>query len=217
MKLYVLLAAAVVVAFATPAQAQSRGFACEKRHGVVTITVTGKNSIVVGPVQATTVKLRKSRNDPLYYINGDYGVRFSRSQTELDLEIPDYGKVHCRHAPPGSALARQAKAQNPCGPAGKPVPETDRCIDINANPVEGKLPMWGESLGGIMREGPGMNFRKVGSLREGDRVEIVHSTEERMGDYTWFQVRHQGRNGYQWGGIMCSEDLLPGILTRCNR
>lgn len=207
----------LLIPAAGTAQAQSRSFACANRHGMVTVTVTGPNSIAAGPIQAQTIKLKKSRKSPLYFINGDYGVRISKDQTEIDVEIPDYGTVHCRYAPAGSRLAKRAMAENPCGPAGKQVPETDRCVDINANPAEAKLPMWGASFGGIVREGPGTNFAKVASLHEGDRVQIVHSTEEVMGGYNWFAVKFNGRSGYQWGGIMCSEDPLPGILSRCKQ
>jgi hypothetical protein len=203
-------------AFTAPAQAQSRSFACENRHGIVTITATGQNAITIGPVQASTVTLKRSRNDPLYYVNGDNGVRMSPSRTEIDVEIPDFGTVHCRYAPAGSALAMQAMAENPCGPAERQLPETDRCVDINASPAEAQLPMWGASLGGILRTGPGIIFSKIASLREGERVQIVHSTEEVMGGYDWFAVRYKGRDGYQWGGIMCSDDPLPAFLRAAN-
>ncbi len=220
-KLHTLLVAGALLVPATlataSAQEKSRSFACENRHGMVKITVTGPRSIAVGPIQAETVTLQRSGESPLYYINGDYGVRVSKDQTEIDVEIPDYGTVHCRYAPAGSALARRAMAENPCGPAGKQVPETDRCVDINASAADAQLPMWGASLGGIVRAGPGMNFAKVASLREGDRIQIVHHTEQVMGGYNWFQIKFRGRNGYQWGGIMCSDDPLPGILSRCRQ
>ena len=220
-KVYALLVAATLLVPAmlatTPAQAQSRNFACDNRQGMVKLTVIGAHSITAGPIQANTITLKQSDESPLYYINGDYGVRVSQSQTEIDVEIPDYGTVHCRYAPDGSALARQAMAENPCGPAGKQVPETDRCVDINASAAEAQLPMWGASLGGIVRAGPGMNTAKVASLREGDRVQIMHDTEQVMNGYNWFQIKFRGRSGYQWGGIMCSEDPLPGIYARCKR
>ncbi len=209
-----LLALAVLTA---QAQAKSRSFACANRHGIVTVTVTGPDTVTVAPIEAQTIKLKKNRTSPLYFINGDYGVRVSKDQTDIDVEIPDYGTVHCRYAPPGSALAKKAMAENPCGPAGKQMPETDRCVSINASPAEAQLPMWGQSYGGIVRAGPGANFAKVASLREGDRVQIVHSTEKVMGGYNWFQVKFKGRNGYQWGGIMCADDPLPGILSRCKQ
>ncbi len=78
------------------------------------------------------------------------------------------------------------------------------------------FPQLGQSYGGKVRSGPGMQYRQVGSLREGDRITIVTGTGAMMNGYEWFEIRFQnGRVGYQWGGIMCSQNRYPGILSVC--
>ncbi len=75
----------------------------------------------------------------------------------------------------------------------------------------------GRSLGGVLRAGPGMQHARVGSLREGTPLTILRRTPEVMNGYDWFEVRTgDGRSGYQWGGIMCSEGTqVDGIFQVC--
>ncbi len=62
------------------------------------------------------------------------------------------------------------------------------------------------SWGGVVRAGPGMHFNRVTSLREGDPVMLLVNTGEEMNGYDWFFIRlPDGREGYQWGGILCTE------------
>ncbi|WP_417678315.1 MliC family protein [Roseibium sp.] len=79
------------------------------------------------------------------------------------------------------------------------------------------FPQPGTSYGGKVRGGPGMQYRQVGSLREGDRILILNGTGAMMNGYEWFQIRYRnGRTGYQWGGLMCSQTPYPTIFRVCN-
>jgi len=79
------------------------------------------------------------------------------------------------------------------------------------------FPQPGYSYGGKVRSGPGMNFRQVGSLHEGDEILILNGTGAMMNGYEWFEIRYRnGRTGYQWGGIMCSQNPYPTIFRVCN-
>lgn len=75
----------------------------------------------------------------------------------------------------------------------------------------------GRSLGGKLRDGPGTNFRQLGSLSEGTWVTILTNTGVRFDGYDWFEVAaDSGQRGYQWGGIMCSNGQhLAGIYQQC--
>lgn len=75
----------------------------------------------------------------------------------------------------------------------------------------------GQSLGGKLRDGPGMNFRQVGSVAEGTWLTILNNSGVRFNGYDWFEVAlDNGRRGYQWGGIMCSNgQQLNGIYQKC--
>ncbi|MEM7216464.1 MAG: DUF4189 domain-containing protein [Pseudomonadota bacterium] len=73
-----------------------------------------------------------------------------------------------------------------------------------------------QSLGGKVRGGPGTNFGQIGSLSEGAAVSVIANTGVQFDGYDWFEIRFNGRTGYQWGGIMCSEGTqLPGIYQQC--
>ncbi len=219
-----------LVAFGSAAQAQTVSFACEKGRGVITLTVTSPDTISVTPIEGRTMQMRKRPDDPRHFINGDYGVVFSSEHGRIELEIPDYGRVRCqfnqrraatppRTAPPRAAPPRTAARgpANPCPPGQRPVPETDRCVPVGTSPANEKLPMWGRSLGGIVRGGPSMSAPRIASLPKDAPVLIRQSTGVAMNGYTWFRIEFNGRPGFQWGGIMCSEDPLPGILERCRR
>ncbi|MCK7615522.1 MliC family protein [Roseibium sediminicola] len=79
------------------------------------------------------------------------------------------------------------------------------------------FPQPGYSYGGKVRSGPGMNFRQVGSLHEGDQILILTGTGAMMNGYEWFEIRYRnGRTGYQWGGIMCSQNPYPTIFRVCD-
>lgn len=79
------------------------------------------------------------------------------------------------------------------------------------------FPQPGYSYGGKVRSGPGMQFRQVGSLREGDDILILNGTGTMMNGYEWFEIRYQnGRTGFQWGGIMCSQTPYPTIFRVCD-
>ncbi|NVK33977.1 MAG: hypothetical protein HWE23_05820 [Rhodobacteraceae bacterium] len=74
----------------------------------------------------------------------------------------------------------------------------------------------GRSLGGSLRDGPGTNFSKLGSLAFGDTIVIVRNTNIVFDGYDWFEINYMGRTAYQWGGIMCVDGpLLPGIYQTC--
>nr|WP_321445866.1 SH3 domain-containing protein [uncultured Cohaesibacter sp.] len=75
----------------------------------------------------------------------------------------------------------------------------------------------GRSLGGRLRDGPGTNFKTVGSLAEGTWLTLVTNTGVVMDGYPWFEIStDDGRRAYQWGGILCSNgQLLNGVYEQC--
>ncbi|GJM02944.1 MAG: hypothetical protein DHS20C08_14450 [Rhodomicrobium sp.] len=78
------------------------------------------------------------------------------------------------------------------------------------------LPRKAKSWGGIMRSGPGTNYRKMSSLREGEWIMILERTDRFMGDYPWFKIKARGRIGYKWGGILCSVGpQIQGTFQQC--
>jgi hypothetical protein len=208
------------------AVAQSRLFSCPHAR-VLELTVVGPNSITADPIDGKPMRLNKDPRNPLRYFKGDYAVTLSPNQGQLLLEIPDWGSTTCLYGTVNvkPLIPQQGSGPvNPCGPGFHPVPETDRCdpdpgTSPNAQPrrtgtAEGKFPMGGRSLGGIMRSAPSMSSQKVMSLSEGASVTLVERAGA-MDGYDWFRVQYRGTAGYQWGGIMCSDAPIRGIFQQC--
>ncbi len=81
----------------------------------------------------------------------------------------------------------------------------------------GGFPVRAASGGGIVRGGPGMNYRKLTSLREFEPLTVMRNTGVMMNGYPWFQIQYRGgRRGYQWGGIICSTNRpFNGTFDTC--
>lgn len=73
------------------------------------------------------------------------------------------------------------------------------------------------SWGGVVRDGPGQNYRKLGTLEEGEHVMLLENTSIMFNGYPWWRIEFWGsREGYQWGGILCSlNEPMEGIYETC--
>ncbi len=82
-------------------------------------------------------------------------------------------------------------------------------------------PKEGASWGGMVRSGPGMNYKQTGRLKEGDLVTLEKNTGVMMNGYPWFKIVHVNNqngwsiSGYQWGGILCAFDANPSVHKVC--
>ena len=73
------------------------------------------------------------------------------------------------------------------------------------NPPPAPIPAG--SWGGIVRDGPGRDHRRIATLREGERVLLIENTSVYVDGYPWWVIEFGGgRQGYQWGGILCALD-----------
>jgi len=222
----ILVAALMLLALADIAAAQARLFSCPHAR-VVELTVTGPNSVSAAPIDGKPMTMKRDPANPLRFFNGDYAVTLSADQGALTLEIPDWGSAKCLfgtvNVTPLVAVPGKSAASS-CGPGFHPVPETDRCdpnpgTSANAQPrrtgsAEGKFPMGGQSLGGIMRSQPSMSSARLAGLAAGTPITLLGRAGT-MDDYDWFTIQHNGTTGYQWGGIMCSEQAIRGIFQQC--
>lgn len=78
-------------------------------------------------------------------------------------------------------------------------------------------PFAAKSWGGIVRSGPGQNYRRVASLHERESITVLAQTGQYFQDRPWFKIRYRGRIGYHWGGIICpSYRAVPGTYQVCN-
>jgi hypothetical protein len=87
----------------------------------------------------------------------------------------------------------------------------------NQPPPGNDFPVEAGSWGGVVRTGAGREFSRLTSLAEGERITILENTGVMDNDYPWFKIRYRGnRQGYQWGGIICSLDAqIDGTFETC--
>ncbi|MEM8576057.1 MAG: SH3 domain-containing protein [Pseudomonadota bacterium] len=80
------------------------------------------------------------------------------------------------------------------------------------------FPHPGTSGGGIVRDGPGISYSRVGSLKQGDVISLLENAGQEMNGFPWFEVQTpDGTIGYQWGGILCSNnDPVSGAFGTCH-
>lgn len=102
-----------------------------------------------------------------------------------------------------------------CTGAVQTMIETER--EALEAPSGSALNLYGTSYGGVLRSGPGQEFSRVASLREGDSIEIIGDPEVWWEGYKWFQVRTSRGVGYHWGGIFCVPGAAPpaGVYSNC--
>jgi len=82
----------------------------------------------------------------------------------------------------------------------------------------GDFPMEAASWGGIVRDGPGQEYKRLTSLTEGQHITLLENTGIVFNQYPWFKIRYSGsREGYQWGGIICGLDApIDGAFETCD-
>jgi hypothetical protein len=89
-------------------------------------------------------------------------------------------------------------------------------MEREANAETNSVGISGFSYGGILREGPGTEFRRMGSLVEGEYLEVLNETGIWWDGYQWFRVSTPIGTGYHWGGIFCTESApVAGVLGVC--
>ncbi|WP_157967544.1 MliC family protein [Cohaesibacter intestini] len=81
----------------------------------------------------------------------------------------------------------------------------------------GPFPLQAATGGGIVRGGPGTQFRRLTSLPEFAPITVTGSTGVMFNGYPWFTIQYRGnRNGFMWGGIICSTHTpFQGTFDSC--
>lgn len=102
-----------------------------------------------------------------------------------------------------------------CGLAAG-VPEEAQAVPDTA---AGLFEVPGTALGGNLRAGPGRQFLRLGSVREGEAITVIEDTGVVWRDHSWFVIRlRDGETAHLWGGLICAtgeEGALPGTYADC--
>lgn len=82
----------------------------------------------------------------------------------------------------------------------------------------GDLNIAGQSWGGKVRGGPGMTFDQTDSLTEGQPVKLLRNSGVTFNGYDWFEIQYDGKTGFQWGGILCTDSAdVAGTFSPCSQ
>ena len=184
--------AACAIGFSAPAYASfDDQFVCERLGDVDLLVV---------------ISAEDSSNAYVQFSSGD-GTEEGEPTPEPMRQIPSGSGI--KYAGMGvifHAKGNEGRLETELGSAmcSNPAGETDEEAE------EAALNIGARSYGGIVRMGPGMEFGRLTSLREGDPVTLLVNTEETMNGYDWYMIMlENGDIGYQWGGILCSDELHP--------
>jgi hypothetical protein len=88
-------------------------------------------------------------------------------------------------------------AEGAPGPSASPPPAVNAADDY---------PVPAGSWGGVVRDGPGKQYRQLDSLDEGDAITLMGRSDVVEDGFPWFKIAYgsEGKIGYKWGGILCS-------------
>lgn len=136
--------------------------------------------------------------------NGGDSVSYPMEQVIAASGVKYAGVGFIFHSKGGKGILETGAGAVHCNFAGE---ETDEQAENEALNIEAR------SYGGKVRAGPGMEFDQIASLREGDAMTLLNNTGVAMNGYDWFFIRlPDGQEGYQWGGLLCSDALhVAGI------
>lgn len=189
-----ILSAAVLSATAGAKASESLNYRCNLGNQFAFIeTIPEEGRAILEDIDGKTILVPDGRGG---YFNDGEEISFDQDKPVPELWLGDVSH-RCEIATPASSNQTHANGA------------------VGGNDTQ--LNLQGQSLGGKLRDGPGLNFRQTGSLPEGTWVTILKNTGVRMDGYDWFEVAaDSGLRGYQWGGIMCSSgSQIAGVYQAC--
>lgn len=188
------------------ASAQSREFFCADKSAV-TIKVIDAKTVSIGKLQGKTIALKQNPKSPRTFVSSKAAVAIAKDEKSIRLRQAGADDMTCVFPKPAGQKTKspQVAADDTAKP-GKPK-------------AGGKFQAFkAKSWGGIVRAGPGTEFDKLASLKEGDPITVLEQSKE-MDDFFWYKIRFgkQNKTGYQWGGIICPVGKpVPGTFEQCD-
>ncbi|MGE0039523.1 MAG: SH3 domain-containing protein [Xanthobacteraceae bacterium] len=209
MRTMLKLASALLLLGLAPGQAsaQSREFFCTDKSSV-TIKVIDAKTVSVGKLQGKTIALKQNPKSPRTFVSSKAAVAIAKDEKSIRLRQAGADDMTCVFPKPAGQKTKSPQvASDDTVKAGKPKSAATKFKAFK-----------GQSWGGIVRAGPGQEFDKLASLKEGDPITVIEQSKE-MDDYFWYKIRYgkQNRTGYQWGGIICAVgQTVQGALGQCD-
>ncbi len=189
-----------LAALSTQALAQSREFRCGG-NSIVTLKVINQKTISAGPIKGRTIALMQVPDKPMTYANGGTSVEIAPDQKGIAIRAAGDKPLDCVYRPGAAAEQSAANAvdANPPAPAK---PRAKKTTPAGAAPSSKSFSA--KSWGGVVRSGPGMDFKQIASLKEGEKITVIEDANVEMNGYRWYKIRFGANKvGFQWGGIIC--------------
>jgi hypothetical protein len=206
-----------LLVLASQAAAQSREFSCGEDY-VVKLKVIDKKTISAGPIAGRTLALMQVPGKTMVYANGKTSLEIGSDQKRIAVRVVGEEPLVCVF--PATEGTAERSADTDAGqPAGeKPVaikPVVKNPTTATADPASKGFAA--KSWGGVVRSGPGMEFKQVASLKEGENITVIEDAGVEMNGYRWYKIRFGGnRTGFQWGGILCPiGKTVAGAFQSC--
>lgn len=207
-----------MLVLAGEADAQSREFFCGEAN-VVKLKVIDKKTISAGPIAGRTIALMQVPGKPMVYANGKTSLEIAADQKRIAIRVVGEQATECVFPVPEGAAERSAGNVTSGEPAGeKPVaskPVVKSTTTATAEPASKGFAA--KSWGGVVRSGPGMDFKQIASLKEGEKITVIEDAGVEMNGYRWYKIRFgANRTGFQWGGILCPVGkTVAGAFQSC--
>ncbi len=212
-----IIAACAAIGAPQNAMAQAKQYYCGE-ESFVTVNTIDATTISAGLIGGKTIMLGQLPNTNRYLF-GNTTIEVSADGNNIQILQGENEAIGCVFPIPADVVTpggANANIQAQSAPGAKP----DAAIKNDVSAVAttnntGSFPA--KSWGGVVRDGPGMEHRKVASLAEGDSITVEQSTGVEMNGYPWFKIRFaDNRSGYQWGGIICPIGKeMPGTFQKC--
>lgn len=96
--------------------------------------------------------------------------------------------------------------------SAQPVPQTP---GTNAGQGPEQLAL---ALGTIVRGGPDTSAGRIEKLPVNEPVTLMRETGVYFDGFQWFEIEYsEGQRGFAWGGTLCVDTEMSGILIDCRR
>jgi hypothetical protein len=74
------------------------------------------------------------------------------------------------------------------------------------------------ALGTIVRGGPDRTAARIEKLPDNEPVTLMRETGVYFDGFQWFEIEYsEGQRGFAWGGTLCVDTEMSGILIDCRR
>lgn len=194
---------------AGPAIAAER-YQCGDAEAGISVVVSIAPEVGVGDFEGLGRSGLLSPDGQGAWVNPESGIRFVPEQ------LPPALFLGSEQFPCNDLAAGQPAGGMTTTPA-EATTEQASTMSETSNAVETVVNLPGRSLGGNLRAGPGTDEPSLGAVVENAPLTIVTNSGVDFDGYDWFRVQlGDGRSGYQWGGILCSEGTqMAGLYQAC--